>query len=208
MDWLHPEIFPSMNSHSLFAVDGKKLKGLVGAIWSVSFLICGPQMVHKSSAPSCHKSSCCIDPRFQGHVRNHSLMSLFCGKCLPYSPLFELCFGCRTATFFTGLTTLFVGLFVLVCVCLFVFCPVFFFDGWVLPCQTPPGGWAESHGVQVGDQLLAIGAASVDRWVAAQNGPSAAGFTLTGPQRLVVRFNTTPDDVPCFKKGQAEGNGF
>lgn len=61
---------------------------------------------------------------------------------------------------------------------------------------TSPGGWAESHGVQVGDQLLAIGASSVDRWVAAQHGAGAAGFTLTGPQRLVVRFNATPDDVP------------
>ena len=43
-----------------------------------------------------------------------------------------------------------------------------------------PGAWAETHGIQVGDQLLAIGGASVERWIAAQR-QSAVGRECGGP---------------------------
>lgn len=64
-----------------------------------------------------------------------------------------------------------------------------------------PGAWAETHGIQVGDQLLAIGGASVECWIAAQRQSAVGRFTATGPQRVVVQFRATPEDAPWLRGG-------
>ena len=64
-----------------------------------------------------------------------------------------------------------------------------------------PGAWAETHGIQVGDQLVAIGGASVERWIAAQRQSAVGRFTATGPQRVVVQFRATPEDAPWLRGG-------
>lgn len=69
------------------------------------------------------------------------------------------------------------------------------FDSAGMVVDIDPGAWAETHGIQVGDQLLAIGGASVERWIAAQRQSAVGRFTATGPQRVVVQFRATPEDV-------------
>lgn len=62
-------------------------------------------------------------------------------------------------------------------------------------CQKKKKGtWAEEQGLRVGDQLLAIGGASVKEHLRRSNG-SMEPATLMGPQRIMIQLQAAQEDV-------------
>ena len=63
-----------------------------------------------------------------------------------------------------------------------------------LPQKKKKGTWAEEQGLRVGDQLLAIGGASVKEHLRRSNG-SMEPATLMGPQRIMIQLQAAQEDV-------------
>eukprot|EP00434_Breviolum_minutum_P034501 symbB.v1.2.030540.t1/scaffold3452.1/size56362/4 len=61
--------------------------------------------------------------------------------------------------------------------------------------QVEPGTWAEEQGLRVGDQLLAIGGASVKEHLKRRSNGSMEPGTLMGPQRIMIQLQAAQEDV-------------
>ena len=57
------------------------------------------------------------------------------------------------------------------------------------------GTWAEEQGLRVGDQLLAIGGASVKEHLKRRSNGSMEPATLMGPQRIMIQLQAAQEDV-------------
>ena len=69
-----------------------------------------------------------------------------------------------------------------------------------LPSKKKEGTWAEEQGLRVGDQLLAIGGASIKEHLRRTNGSTLEPLTLMGPQRIMVQLQAAQEDVKMAKK--------